>query len=380
MKTPEKFSLENFGPIKKAEVEFGDLTVLVGPQATGKSVFLQMYKWKWDAQPILSYKRSIGFAWPESVEEMLRLYFGDSARTLISDKSKLNDNLLELVVTDGRGVSSTFENVIYVPANRDLIFHNSYVRDSNYGFSPFDPYVLRVVSGYVGYFLFVRYDKQGRLSSDQKDTSFWGKNPVYYANEPFVHTDDQQLKLAFEIDDKVVVFNDWSTGQKQYLPIAITIDILKTVNFEANPFKEKILIIEEPELGLHPKAIQGFLLQVFNLMKLGFRVILSTHSELILETMWVLNQIAHNHQDFQVLEHLFETETRPEFKEVFQSLKGKSFRTYYFDRENENEGATARDISSLDLFSENPDTANWGGFMNFKDRANAVVALVNQEK
>lgn len=32
------------GPITDAEVTFGDLTVLVGPQATGKSVFLQFLK------------------------------------------------------------------------------------------------------------------------------------------------------------------------------------------------------------------------------------------------------------------------------------------------------------------------------------------------
>jgi predicted ATPase len=36
--------LNNIGQIKKAKVTFGDLTVLVGNQATGKSLFLQMYK------------------------------------------------------------------------------------------------------------------------------------------------------------------------------------------------------------------------------------------------------------------------------------------------------------------------------------------------
>jgi hypothetical protein len=39
-----RLRIENFGPIVEAEVEFGDLTVFVGPQATGKSLFLQVFK------------------------------------------------------------------------------------------------------------------------------------------------------------------------------------------------------------------------------------------------------------------------------------------------------------------------------------------------
>jgi hypothetical protein len=96
--------------------------------------------------------------------------------------------------------------------------------------------------------------------------------------------------------------------------------------------------------------------------------------------MWVLNQIVENQQDFDVLVPLFETENRPEFLATFQALKGKSFRTYYFDRQSGSNGAISIDISSLDLFSDEPFTANWGGFMNFKDRANAVVAQVNISK
>jgi predicted ATPase len=42
--TVERLRIENFGPIVEAEVEFGDLTVFVGPQATGKSLFLQIFK------------------------------------------------------------------------------------------------------------------------------------------------------------------------------------------------------------------------------------------------------------------------------------------------------------------------------------------------
>ena len=41
---PDSLILKNIGPIREANVRFGDLTILVGPQATGKSVFLQLFK------------------------------------------------------------------------------------------------------------------------------------------------------------------------------------------------------------------------------------------------------------------------------------------------------------------------------------------------
>lgn len=43
-KTPLRLTMQNVGPIRSADVTFGDLTVIVGPQATGKSIFLQTLK------------------------------------------------------------------------------------------------------------------------------------------------------------------------------------------------------------------------------------------------------------------------------------------------------------------------------------------------
>jgi ABC-type iron transport system FetAB ATPase subunit len=39
-----RLQIEHLGPILSADVTFGDLTVIVGPQATGKSIFLQTLK------------------------------------------------------------------------------------------------------------------------------------------------------------------------------------------------------------------------------------------------------------------------------------------------------------------------------------------------
>lgn len=39
-----QLQVQNFGPVKEAQVEFSDMTVFVGLQATGKSLVLQLFK------------------------------------------------------------------------------------------------------------------------------------------------------------------------------------------------------------------------------------------------------------------------------------------------------------------------------------------------
>src|SRR3954447_26374670 len=52
-RTPDVLEVRNFAQIRRARIEFGDVTVLVGPQATGKSLILQLLKWSIDSQNIL---------------------------------------------------------------------------------------------------------------------------------------------------------------------------------------------------------------------------------------------------------------------------------------------------------------------------------------
>ena len=57
----DRFIVRNFGPIQEIDVELGDLTVLVGAQASGKSLFLQMFKLIKDKDAILESLENYGF-------------------------------------------------------------------------------------------------------------------------------------------------------------------------------------------------------------------------------------------------------------------------------------------------------------------------------
>ena len=47
-----RLQVDNFAQIKRAKITFGDLTVLVGPQASGKSLLLQIWKFALDRREI----------------------------------------------------------------------------------------------------------------------------------------------------------------------------------------------------------------------------------------------------------------------------------------------------------------------------------------
>ena len=81
--------LENIGPIERADVSAGDLTVLVGPQATGKSIFLQLFKFCVDHANIRVLKK-LGFDWNNELESFLPVYFGEGMQAIWNSQSRIN--------------------------------------------------------------------------------------------------------------------------------------------------------------------------------------------------------------------------------------------------------------------------------------------------
>ncbi len=76
----------NLGQIKEADINFGDLTLFVGPQATGKSILLQLIKLLLDSQDIVNNLNNNGYDWEENTDEFYELYFGDwRVRSSLSD-------------------------------------------------------------------------------------------------------------------------------------------------------------------------------------------------------------------------------------------------------------------------------------------------------
>lgn len=139
--------LENVGQITCAEVTFGDLTVLVGPQATGKSIFLQFLKLVLDTGYIHDQLRKHGIDWRRQIAYFLDVYLeegmggvwrdGEPPSTISRDGKPTSIN--DLVAPQHRSRKTT---AFYIPAQRVLSLANGWPRPFQ-AFAAEDPFAVR---------------------------------------------------------------------------------------------------------------------------------------------------------------------------------------------------------------------------------------------
>ncbi|GAB1347964.1 hypothetical protein MASR1M107_01750 [Ignavibacteriales bacterium] len=135
--------------------------------------------------------------------------------------------------------------------------------------------------------------------------------------------------------------------------------------------KIETVVIEEPEMGLHPNAIKTVILQVMELLSRGYKVVISTHSNVLLDFVWAFNLIKENRGSMNDILTLFDIKNA-NFAEALADVLSKKIKTYYF--RHSSEGVKVKDISSLDAFSDDKDIAEWGGISSFSSNASEIVA------
>jgi hypothetical protein len=149
------------------------------------------------------------------------------------------------------------------------------------------------------------------------------------------------------------------------------------------PNIQRWVLIEEPEMGLHPKAIVAVILIIFKLLKTGKRVIISTHSPQVLDVVWAIVEM----QKVQAVpKHLAKLFEMPNFDDadrrgvpdLCRTTLKKTVRTYYFSKEAE--GVYIRDISTLDPGDPQIDVAGWGGLTEFSSDVGHAVADAVQSR
>lgn len=125
-------------------------------------------------------------------------------------------------------------------------------------------------------------------------------------------------------------------------------------------------------MGLHPQAITAFSLAIMDLLKRGYRVVLSTHSPHLLELVWALGRLRQMDHFLERFMELFSVRPNRALEELAGQVQQKTFKVYYLSHTER--GVVSKDISSLDPASEDADVAGWGGLTDFAERAADVVA------
>jgi predicted ATPase len=171
----------------------------------------------------------------------------------------------------------------------------------------------------------------------------------------------------------------WSAGQREFMPLLLGLYWLMPISEDSKKPDIDFVVIEEPEMGLHPRAILSVILMCLELLHRGYRLLISTHSPVLLEAVWAIRNLQNNNSDVKYLYQLFDLKPSPPITELFENiLKNKKFSTYYFDQKED--GVEVRDISSLDPFDEDLSTADWGGLTSFSSKASEVVSQAIQDK
>jgi hypothetical protein len=375
----KRITLKNVGQIESADIQLGDLTVFVGQQASGKSVALQWIKLLADTSAIKAQLLDYGSDWDGDPSEFFDLYFGEGMRGIWQDgKSGVAQDGKTVDVTQllkRKANVSRDESTFLIPAQRVLTLRDGWPRTFG-DYKPGDPYSVRSFSERLRILMEVEFKgdaalfpKANRLKSSYRDmlqASIFGGFSLGVRRE----RSQKRLVLAEGADGLPLPYMVWSAGQREFVPLLLGVYWLLPPAKVSRRDKIDLVIIEEMEMGLHPKAVSTLLMLVLELLSRGYRVCLSTHSQQILDLVWAWQALKQTRgaSSGSLLDVLGAPRSQP-IRSVAAAVFKKSIRVYYFER-----GAEVREISRLDTDSEAGAEANWGGLIEFSGRANDAVA------
>jgi len=366
-------------------VRFGDLTVLVGPQATGKSVFLEFLKLLLDSGPVFRSLKKYGLDWGKKPDEFLDLYLGEDMRYIWRDKHsriRWRGKQVDLgdFVRPKRGAQD--EKAFFIPAQRVLaLSRDGWLRPFG-DYRAGDPYVVRDFSEKLRALMEsglgrgdAIFPQVGRLKFEIRellDESVFSGFRLQVARQgPQKH-----LVLSEKGQEAKLPFMVWSAGQREFVPLLLGIYWLMPPTKVSKRGSIEWVIIEELEMGLHPRAIVTMLAIVLDLLWRGYRVCLSTHSPQVLDLVWALRVFREHKAEPKSVLKLLGARQSQSMLQVGEAALRKSARVYYFDRTTR----TARDISNLDPGSTEAGEAGWGGLTEFSSQVAEEVASVVAER
>ena len=376
----KRLEVQHFGPIEQGTVEPGDLTIFVGPQASGKSIFLQLFKLLLDAGSVQDALKKYSFTWNGNPKAFLSLYFGEGMEVLFSEKTSITLNGKPKPLESLLKARSKPEKVFYIPAQRVLCVQGGWPRPFM-DFSVGDPFVMRHFSEHLRRLMESGIGGEGgtifpqehRLSKSLRNALV---RSIYYEGELALDQKSMRKRIVLKRGESLLPIMTWSTGQREFMPLLLGFYWLMPSSKISKKKELEWVVIEEPEMGLHPEAIQAFLLLVLEMMRRGYQILISTHSPMVLDLVWTLRNLKAANDPENHLFRLFQLKKTPRLREIFQcTLQKRTIKTYFFRREGTG-GAVIKDISDLDPYSEREFEADWGGLTAFTSRSSEVLSEV----
>ena len=376
----ERIRATRIGPIAEADIRFGDVTIFVGPQATGKSIFLQLLKLVVDRAAIHETMRRFGMAQRGDVEGFFDRYFGEGMASIWSQgTSRLvldgARTATDLATYARPGRRSVPEKLFYIPAQRVMSLRDGMTRPFT-DYRAGDPFVLRdfseklhgIVQNEFGLNQGV-FPRPQRLAVDLRrplEEHIFGRFGLR------TDTSGHQGRLVLKPSDgDPLPYLVWSAGQREFVPLLLGLYWLLPASRVPMRNDLECVVIEEPETGLHPNGIGAVLNLVMELRLRGYRVCMSTHSPHVLDVVWALRFFQENGGGVRDARRLLGLTSSRKTRALAGAALDSEFRTYYFKRDG-----IVEDISGLDPGSAEIAEQGWGGLTEFSGQVGDVVASV----
>lgn len=387
-----KLSVWDFAQISNVDIDFGepgDLTLLVGQQATGKSLVLQWLKLLTDPLPVRRDWEQYGFNWkqPETFRP-LDLFFGEGlgrgyrpGSTRIALNGQAADPTTLFNKARGRLVEAV-ETTYYIPAHRALLLADGWPRNfQQHG--PGTPYVARAQSERLARWLgdsgSMVFPVSNRLTKPVR-TMF--DEAIFHGADLKVDRSSPQSRLVLDAGGgSIIPFMAWTAGQREFVPLLLALYELMPAGASSRLRKEdrfdiRTVVLEEPELGLHPKALFAVGVVALHLMARGYRVVISTHSPLMVDFAWAINRFRQAHEAGQATDKellsAFELGSTEVSKKLASNVLGAHARTYYLTYRPDGR-VNSKDISALASQAADPEQSSWGELLKYSTRLAEVV-------
>lgn len=377
---PLSLHISGFAHIEEVDLTFGDLTVIVGPQGAGKSLALQWLKVAMDGKQVVQALKVAGHP-TDRPDVLIDLIFGAGMAPAWREHEttvKLGSRRLD-PKTLGR-VGTGDEKLFFVPAHRSMLISDGWA-------APFQkltsetPAVARLFSQN----LFDRFSSKqagtlfpvtGRLKKEIREKI---DDAVFHGGRVGIEEDAQHaLRLRLVHGAMHLPYMTWTAGQREFTPLMLGLYHLLPPAKLAKREETDWVIIEEPEMGLHPKAITAVMLLVLDLLWRGYRVVLSTHSPHVLTLLWMMRLLKNYHARWQLICDAFEVPRSQQMQRLAKAALEKDYRAHLLDF-NASGKVRSIDISTLDPGAEDERVAGWGGLTTYASRfGDAVRTAVNE--
>jgi type III secretory pathway component EscS len=175
-----------------------------------------------------------------------------------------------------------------------------------------------------------------------------------------------------------VSYMAWSSGQREFLPLLLGCYELLPGGRITKQKEIEWVILEEPEMGLHPMGIFAVVVLILDLLSRDYKVVVATHSSYIVDIVWAISVIKDQTlplgEKIELIAKLLDLPYQnPGISAMIKKILTLRIATYCFHYNNEGK-VYSMDISSLNPGDSNEVVAGWGGLASYNMRVSDIVA------